>query len=587
MTSPILKLFKEQLENEAKGIASEKDIDARGDHLIWWYFLRLEMLEETLVGEIVCDGGGDLGIDAIWIDENNIANFYTFKNPLDETKSFPAGEIDKTLSGLRLILERNHKGIANADLRSRVEEIYQTVPSGYFLHVVTSGNGIPDESTAKLESFVGSLGGPSEDFFRWKIEDLKFLQDRFYRRHLPTVEEPISFTIDLPPYQLRSANHDSYLFHVSGSVLADLYKQHGEQLLQQNIRIYQGDSSTNALISQTASGEEAENFIHYNNGVTFLCETASWDGFTKLLTLKKAQVVNGGQTIRVITQARDGRLLKPQVGVPVRVITSQGDKEFASNVAVNLNNQNKIDPSFLRSNEPRIIQLANALESIGWYLERRDGELKSLTDQDKEKIESKIGNSVEDRTIRLKEGTQAYVATFLRQPELAKKNPKRMFVGVSDGGYFDRIFGSELTAERFSNANLVSRQVAEYVKKFMSLKRRANRVDDWRSEYTDFLGQEIMSLHSEIVNQVIPQSAVFLTALAYEREVRLRSKLINSLIEGMNQDQSVLNELVETIIEVAKNDDDLSKSWPTLLKSQSFFEKVASYIKGQMSATQQ
>ena len=120
--------------------------------------------------------------------------------------------------------------------------------------------------------------------------------------------------------------------------------------------------------------------------------------------------------------------------VPVRVITSQGDKSFASNVAVNLNNQNRVEASFLRSNDPRVIQLAGALASIGWYLERREGETATLTSTERTAIENNIGRSLDDRILRLKDASQAYVTTYLRQPELAKKNPKRIFLGSNDGG---------------------------------------------------------------------------------------------------------------------------------------------------------
>ncbi|MCP5072672.1 MAG: hypothetical protein GY947_05160 [Rhodobacteraceae bacterium] len=259
----------------------------------------------------------NLGIDAIWIDDDNIAHFYTFKNPSNLDNAFPAGEVDKTLSGLEVILARKHDSIANVELRERVEEIYQTVPSGYVLHVVTSGTGLPNEAQEKLDAFVEKLAGPSQEFFKWQLEDLPRLQDSFYRRNLPIVEDPIDFALDLSPYQVRSADHDSYIFHVSANVLASIYEQHGEQLLQQNIRVYQGDGATNSLIRATATNDEAENFIHYNNGVTFLCETAQWDGFTRLLTLRKAQVVNGGQTIRVLNNAAANETLRSDVLVPV------------------------------------------------------------------------------------------------------------------------------------------------------------------------------------------------------------------------------------------------------------------------------
>src|SRR5438045_9355748 len=120
--------------------------------------------------------------------------------------------------------------------------------------------------------------------------------------------------------------------------------------------------------------------------------------------------------------------------VPARAITSSGDKDFANNVAVNQNNQNPVGTGFLRSNDQRVVQLDHALASRGWYLERREGELKASTPDEKAAIEQRIGRTLEGRVIRLKEGAQAYTATFYGQPEIAKKNPKKIFLSVSDGG---------------------------------------------------------------------------------------------------------------------------------------------------------
>jgi hypothetical protein len=580
MSTPILGLFKEQLENESRALATKHGLQRRGDYLIWWYFLKLVGLAEAEVDEIVCDGSADLGIDAIWIDEEDVVHFYTFKNPESMASAFPGGEVDKAIGGLNVILARKHQEIANEDLRGRIEEIYQTVPTGYRLHIVTSGDGISSESQTKLHSFVDALAGPSADFFRWDLEDIKKLQDAFYQKHLPTVDSPIDFQLDFSPYQVRSANHDSYIFHAKAIDLSALYETHGEQLLQQNIRVYQGDNATNSLIHETATGLQSANFLHYNNGVTFLCESAQWDGFTRKLTLKKAQVVNGGQTVRVLKSARNENKLRADVSTIVRVITSQGDKEFANNVAVNLNNQNRIEPSFLRSNEPRVMQLASALASMGWYLERRESEVDNLTASEKQAIEAQIGSSLSEHVIRLKEGAQAYVATYMRQPELAKKNPKKIFLSANDGGYFDRVFNSDLTAEKFVTAQQVVVLVNEYVRQFMTRKRRKERVEDWRKEYAELLGHRIMKEHADVLGQVVPQSAVFLAALVFDLRVRAQGKAVEELLSELSSSNDLLNELVCRLIDIGKSQRGASRSWPTLLKSQAFFENVASFARG-------
>jgi hypothetical protein len=103
--------------------------------------------------------------------------------------------------------------------------------------------------------------------------------------------------------------------------------------------------------------------------------------------------------------------------VPARAITSNGDKDFANNVAVNQNNQNQVGTGFLRSNDQRVVQLDHALASLAWYLERREGELKNASPEERAAIQQRIGSTLEDRTIRLKDGAQAYTATFYGQPE--------------------------------------------------------------------------------------------------------------------------------------------------------------------------
>jgi hypothetical protein len=91
--------------------------------LIYWHFMRLNSLTLSDVSEIICDGGEDLGLDAIWIDEADLVHFYQFKNRESATKGFPAGEVDKTISGLKVILSRNHQAIANPELKGAAREV--------------------------------------------------------------------------------------------------------------------------------------------------------------------------------------------------------------------------------------------------------------------------------------------------------------------------------------------------------------------------------------------------------------------------------------------------------------------------------
>jgi hypothetical protein len=582
-SSPLLALFKEQLEAECSDIAAKYDLKKRGDRLIYWYFTRLNNFTDTEVNEILCDGSGDLGIDAIWIDDQDFVHFYQFKNPEGSENGFPAGEVDKTISGLRLILNRRHTDIANEELKARIDEIYQIVPKGYRVHLISSAGGVESDSRAKLDSLMSELAGPSASIIEWDERPLASLQEMFYQQNLPAVKDPIRLSCPRPPYTVRSGVADCYLFHVNARVLADLYKEHGESLLQRNIRVGQGHTSTNNAIEATCGGSDSSNFLHFNNGVTFLCASAGYDSFTQFINLEKAQVVNGGQTIRAIHRSMSGSLLKDDVLVPARVITSSGDKDFANNVAVNQNNQNPMGSSFLRSNDQRVVQLDYALASLGWYLERREGELKSLTLHERAAIEARIGRPLEGRVITLKEGAQGYTATFYGQPEIAKKNPAKIFAAVAEGGHYERIFSTDMTAERIIIAWEIKTFVDDFVRTFSSVRRKLQASDDIAVAYEPVLGKTITNEYKESVHQVLPQSGLFLCGILYKDFVEFRkvgepSKIPAALAANGTH---MVQELLRHILDYAKNNKDkANKSWPVLLKSNAFFTYVCAYLQG-------
>jgi len=223
---------------------------------------------------------------------------------------------------------------------------------------------------------------------------------------------------------------------------------------------------------------------------------------------------------------------------------------------------------------------------MGWYLERRESEVAGLTSTERSAIESQINGSLDERVIRLKEGAQAYTATYMKQPEWAKKNPKRIFLSGEDGGYFDRVFSNELTAEKFVAAHRLAQCVNEYVRQFMTPKRRKERVADWRSDYKELLGSAVVDRFGPVLDQVIPQSALFLTAMVFDVRVTIQGRAIDDVIEELENGHEILNALTVDLIEVAQDDPSLSKSWPTLLKSQPFFDKVASFQRGRAAAGQ-
>ena len=582
MTIPraMLSLFKEQLESECSKISTDYGLGKRGDLLIYWYFMRLHDFSDTDVAAVICDDFDDLGIDAIWIDDESVVHFYSFKNPKRLSKGFPGGDIDKTLAGLNLILNKGHKDIANANLLARLDDVYGQVQNGYRFHFVTSGQGVPNESRIKLDALVKELTGPSPGMVSWDEQPLDKLQSQFYQQRTPAIEDPISFEeLKAQPYMLESGAAESYFFHVSGYALAALYETHGEALLQRNIRIDQRGTPTNRSIEATCTGPEARNFLHFNNGVTLLCSRASYDPFNTTITVYRAQVINGGQTIRALWRVHQRGALDRSVLVAARAITFGGDNEFANNVAVSQNNQNRVRTGFLRANDPRVVQLGHALEAQGYYLERREGEVRNLTDTEKASIRGRIGQkSLQGRTIKLKAGAQAYTATFYQQPELAKKNPGKIFLSTSDGGQFERIFSTDMTAERVIVAYNIKVVVDEFVRRFLRIRNRERQGYKVEVEYQELLGTELSSVPD--ISQIIPQCALFICGTLHKDLVDLRrneAAKVSGILEEIGEE--IIREHLRLIVEFAEKDrEKADQSWPTLLKSNTFFGHITSYL---------
>lgn len=556
------------------------ELENEGQGFVWWYFKKLTTLSDDEIEGALCNGGGDLGIDVIFKDINEIVHFYQFKYMNNFEKGYPTGDVDKTIGGIELIMRGKHERIANEKLKIILKDVLDTIPLGYQLHFVSTGNGLESEAITKVEAFISDLKISTNDYFKYADEDIKDIHDKFYAKILPSLDKSITLDVRDSPYMVGLAHdHNSYLFHLSGVKLAELYDNHRERILQQNIRMFEGDNPTNEAIYRSCTTDEPENFYHYNNGITILCDYAKWDPMKKRLEIMGPQIVNGGQTVRILHKAMIEGKLSNEVYAVVRVITSQGDKQFAGNVAVNLNNQTRVQGSFLKSNNPSIVQLASSLKAIGWFLERRDGEVEELTDNEKSKIERAISGKLEEKSIPLQEGTQAYVATFYQNPSLARKDPAKMFLGVSEGGHFEKIFSTDMTAENFARSFELYRSVEGVIKRYKKIKRRKKHDTDWKDKYGELFGLDFVEKRANIIDQIAPQSTIFLTALCYEYFIKKQGLEWDAMLWEIDNNPENLGYLLDVMITCQEDGgDDLNKTWQTLLKSQEFFKIVSNCI---------
>ena len=584
LRSPAIDLFKDQLNHLLESIAADRNLLGRNGKpsadraLPYWFLETFLGYTEVTSADDITEGYSDLAVDAVVIsDDEAVVHFYQFKNPSNQNNGIEGGAVDKVISGIELILQNRHSKISSQRLRDKIDEIRQKPRAGYVIHFVSTGGGLPGDGKAKLDALCERWATRGTSPLKYDCTDIADLQVLYYNKTVPTLDATVVLKPPREPYKIQIGSHRSFVFHFAAADIAKLYEEHGEKILQQNIRTFEGDTETNLAIYRTATGRDSQDFYYFNNGVTILSDSCDYDPFQGSLSISRPQIVNGGQTVRVLAKAWADKKLKGDVFTTVRVLTSDNDRTFAGNVAVNLNNQTVVKSSFLRSNHPEIIQLAGTLQTKGYYLERREGELESLTDVEKANIERSIHHSISDYTIRLQPACQSYIAFFHTNVDIAKRNPKQIFISAAAGGYFEAFITSGLTAEKFIFA-------WELYKRAMALKRliaRLSRSKDhkeliklYNEKFRRFDKYVANGLDLDELEAAAPQSSMFLIALLGRK---YNGNPEDVLLAKLDKISDELPQMLFTF--VTKSPAIRSRSWPSFLRSQTSFESAIREMK--------
>lgn len=193
----------------------------------------------------------------------------------------------------------------------------------------------------------------------------------------------------LPAY-LGEDSMQSYLLVIPGSVLAELYQEYGERLLEQNVRTFlQFRGSINKGMRNTIVNEP-HMFFSYNNGLTATAEeVVTVEGDRQISKVRNLQIVNGGQTTASIFTAKrkeSANLEKVYVQVKLSVVPPEKVEEIVPRISQYSNTQNKVNAADFFSNHPfhlRIEEFSRRLwapsadgsvQETHWFYERARGQ---------------------------------------------------------------------------------------------------------------------------------------------------------------------------------------------------------------------
>lgn len=368
--------------------------------------------------------------------------------------------------------------------------------------------------------------------------------------------------------------YDCYLAIVPGEVLANLYKEFSNELLESNVRAFLGQAGKfNKGIRDTIR-TKPQMFLPYNNGITATAEsveTKSIDGQLVITRLNDFQIVNGGQTTASLyhTQKKykEADLSKIFVQMKLTVIKDKEQKNIeVPNISRFANSQNKVSELDLSSNNPYFVQIENLSrkkyvvnpenknQSLLWFFERANGQYRETLNKQTPSQQKKFKEQNPSYLKFVKSDIAKYINLWELEPHFVSQGSQKNFIHFTKkinilvsrnklpGENFykklianailfkstDKLFGRK-GVDAIGDTNLKSFTVAYTVSYFHYL--TDNRLDLWKI-YED-----------QKVDDVLNNNFKKLLVFVYEHLVKEAN---NSLISEYAKRESSWNKLKET-----------------------------------------
>ncbi len=336
-------------------------------------------IEEAL--DTLTDGADDFGVDAIHVsdvhDNECVVTMVQGKyaKNLDAQSMIDESTAQKMTRAVGVLFDPRKPIAVNRRLEERVEAIRSLVMDGIIPKV-----------RAVFASNVQGLGPHAQaEVDRAKVDFGQQVQfETLNHNDLVRIMSAIEKVDDRLQLHGKAIVEDfNYRRVLVGKVavkeLARLFDQHGDKLLERNIRRFLGESRINRAIADTLrSPDEQANFYFYNNGITILCSKFDYNALANgdwQVHIKDMQVINGGQTCRTVQQVlKNGVIHADAAYAMVRVYQlPNDDAQLVHAITYATNNQNPVDLKDLKSNDPIQVKLQQSIEALGYTYRRTRG----------------------------------------------------------------------------------------------------------------------------------------------------------------------------------------------------------------------
>ena len=235
---------------------------------------------------------------------------------------------------------------------------------------------------------------------RYDVWDLERLyQHVFLNAQTDVIEIKLGkkYGVTLPFIKVSGSSqqpYDCYVGAISGELLAKIYSDEGQKLIEKNVRSFlQATGKINKGIRDSLKNEP-DMFMAYNNGISTIAESieidedASSDRFVVIKSITGWQIVNGGQTTASIYNAYKGKVDLSSVSVQMKLAVIKAEdrvSEIVGNISKYANSQNPIKMSDFSANDDYHIRMERLSRIVyipvtkgksvdRWFYERARGQ---------------------------------------------------------------------------------------------------------------------------------------------------------------------------------------------------------------------
>lgn len=397
--------------------------------------------------DCLTDGGGDFGVDALHITEEMDGEFGVtlfqgkYKKNLEGNSNFEQNSIEAMVNAIRHIFDPSADlGAINDRLRVKVEQARSLIRDGLIPRVraIACNNGLKWNADAQ-QSIDRAVFG---DQVTWEHVNHDVLIGIL--QSIKPVDETLRLT---GKAMVEDMNYSRVCVgRMPVAEVAALMKNHGEKLLERNIRRYLGlhGNRVNEGIRATLSSNTPENFYFFNNGITLVCDKFTYNALQQgdfQIKVKNLQIVNGGQSCMTILKTaeeleKNGQTLPAQASVLIRLYELSSDNDdVVLQITHATNSQNPVDLKDLRANDARQQQLEQSIQNLGYSYRRK-----------------RMDATTKATDITTGAAAEAVLAIWRKAPHQAKFLTREHF-----GKLYDTIFSESLNGAQVVIAALLYR----------------------------------------------------------------------------------------------------------------------------------